>query len=70
MEQKPKTAIIEALENELALGITVLKGLVNRGASDTMITFQTKIIRGTIDDLVIEIWGKKIENGIPAKNGN
>ena len=51
---------VENLETELNSGIESLKGLVARKASDTMITFQTKVIRGTLDDLIDAIYPKEL----------
>jgi len=52
---------VENLEKELNSGIEALKGLVARGASDTMITFQTKVIHGTLDDLIAAIYPKELK---------
>jgi hypothetical protein len=47
----------QKLEKELETGIESLKRLVERGASQNMITFQGKIIHGTLEDLLINICG-------------
>ena len=59
MIEKNKTPETEELEKELTSGITALKGLVSRKASETLITYQTKIIQGTLDDLIKAICGKR-----------
>jgi len=47
----------QKLEKELETGIESLKRLVERGASQNMITFQSKIIHVTLEDLLINICG-------------
>ena len=60
MEKNNSIPGVENLETELNSGIESLKGLVARKASDTMITFQTKVIRGTLDDLIDAIYPKEL----------
>ena len=52
---------VENLETELNSGIESLKGLVARKASDTQIGYQTKVIQGTLDDLIDAIYPKELK---------
>ena len=51
----------EELEKELNRGIETLKGLVERKADETMLTFQKKIVRMTLEDLITAICGEEEE---------
>jgi len=61
MEKTNSIPGVETLEKELHSGIESLKGLVARGASDTTITFQTKVIQGTLEDLLAAIYPKELK---------
>ena len=60
---------VENLEKELHSGIEALKGLVARKASDTTITFQTKVIQGTLEDLISAIYPKELKEIYNEKEG-
>ena len=57
---------VEKLKKELDRGIETLKGLVERKADETMLTFQKKIVRGTLEDLITAICGEEIKEEVKS----
>ena len=50
---------VKELENEITNGLKLLKNLASRNASKELISYQSKVIRGTMEDLIKLITGEE-----------